>query len=158
MPSSGAKCPVPSSAPSLSERLAQAAGLSSQRNSAAYRDDVVAWAALALCSDPALLFLALTSFWANSSAHLGQLHRALYCCGRTLADGRSSVARPPTLNSNHVFSNWIVFHLQRHSDHHAHPTRRYQSPRHFENPPELPNGLAAAITFGQLPSAAVVCP
>jgi len=43
-------------------------------------------------------------------------------------------------NSNHVFSNLLLFHLERHSDHHAHPTRHYQSLRHFEHVPELPSG------------------
>jgi alkane 1-monooxygenase len=43
-------------------------------------------------------------------------------------------------NSNHIFSNLVLFHLERHSDHHAHPMRRYQSLRHFEDLPTLPNG------------------
>ena len=43
-------------------------------------------------------------------------------------------------NSNHVVSNWALYHLQRHSDHHANPGRRYQSLRHFGDLPTLPNG------------------
>lgn len=43
-------------------------------------------------------------------------------------------------NSNHICSNWAIYHLQRHSDHHANPGRRYQSLRHFEGLPTLPNG------------------
>lgn len=50
-----------------------------------------------------------------------------------------------------MFSNWIVFHLQRHSDHHAHPTRRYQSLRHFENLPELPNGYGGMFMVSYIP-------
>ncbi len=43
-------------------------------------------------------------------------------------------------NSNHIFSNLVLFHLERHSDHHANPLRRYQSLRHFDDAPQLPNG------------------
>ena len=49
-----------------------------------------------------------------------------------LPNGRYEPCRPEhSWNSNHVFSNWATFHLQRHSDHHAHPLRRFQSLRHF---------------------------
>jgi alkane 1-monooxygenase len=43
-------------------------------------------------------------------------------------------------NSNHIVSNWALYHLQRHSDHHANPGRRYQSLRHFDDLPTLPSG------------------
>ncbi|MEO0369050.1 MAG: alkane 1-monooxygenase, partial [Pseudomonadota bacterium] len=43
-------------------------------------------------------------------------------------------------NANHIFSNLLLFQLERHSDHHANPARPYQSLRSFENLPELPAG------------------
>jgi alkane 1-monooxygenase len=46
----------------------------------------------------------------------------------------------------------ILYHLQRHSDHHANPSRRYQSLRHFEEAPQLPSGYAALITVAYVPS------
>jgi alkane 1-monooxygenase len=45
-------------------------------------------------------------------------------------------------NSNNIASNVLLYHLQRHSDHHANPTRRYQALRHFDDAPELPSGYA----------------
>jgi len=54
-------------------------------------------------------------------------------------------------NSNHVFSNWALFHLQRHSDHHAHPLRRYQSLRHFDDVPQLPIGYFGMFTLAYVP-------
>ena len=54
-------------------------------------------------------------------------------------------------NSNHVFSNLLLFHLERHSDHHAHPTRHYQSLRHFENVPELPSGYFGSYLIAYVP-------
>jgi alkane 1-monooxygenase len=43
-------------------------------------------------------------------------------------------------NSNHSLSNLTLFNLERHSDHHANPTRSYQSLRDFPDIPRLPNG------------------
>lgn len=54
-------------------------------------------------------------------------------------------------NSNHVFSNLVLFHLERHSDHHAHPLRRYQSLRHFDNLPTLPSGYFGAYLMAWVP-------
>ena len=53
-------------------------------------------------------------------------------------------------NTNHLVTNLALFHLQRHSDHHAYPSRRYQSLRHFEQLPQLPSGY-----FGMFPLAYV---
>ena len=38
-------------------------------------------------------------------------------------------------NSNNIATNVLLYHLQRHSDHHANPTRRYQTLRDFEESP-----------------------
>ncbi|SDX97991.1 alkane 1-monooxygenase [Amycolatopsis xylanica] len=54
-------------------------------------------------------------------------------------------------NSNNVCTNVFLYHLQRHSDHHANPTRRYQALRHFEQAPQLPAGYASMIVFAYLP-------
>ncbi|EKF76058.1 alkane 1-monooxygenase [Alcanivorax hongdengensis A-11-3] len=68
------------------------------------------------------------------------------------ANGRYERTQPHhSWNSNHTFSNWATFHLQRHSDHHAHPARRYQSLRHFENLPSLPNGYFGMFLVSYIP-------
>ncbi|CAA9513003.1 MAG: Alkane-1 monooxygenase [uncultured Solirubrobacteraceae bacterium] len=54
-------------------------------------------------------------------------------------------------NSDNVSSNVLLYHLQRHSDHHAHPTRRFQSLRHFDEAPELPSGYATMILLAIIP-------
>lgn len=54
-------------------------------------------------------------------------------------------------NSNHIYSNLVLFHLERHSDHHAHPLRRYQSLRHFEDLPTLPNGYFGVYLLAYVP-------
>ena len=63
-------------------------------------------------------------------------------------DGRYERCQPEhSWNSDNVASNVFLYHLQRHSDHHAHPTRRYQALRHFEDLPELPSGYATMIVL-----------
>jgi alkane 1-monooxygenase len=54
-------------------------------------------------------------------------------------------------NSNHVFSNLVLLHLERHSDHHTHPTRRYQSLRHYGDLPSLPSGYFGAYLLAYVP-------
>jgi len=54
-------------------------------------------------------------------------------------------------NSNHIFSNLVLFHLERHSDHHANPLRRYQALRHFDDAPQLPNGYFGAYLLAYVP-------
>ena len=48
-------------------------------------------------------------------------------------------------------TNLFLYHLQRHSDHHANPTRRYQALRHFEESPQLPSGYATMIVLAYFP-------
>ncbi len=54
-------------------------------------------------------------------------------------------------NSNHLASNLMLFHLQRHSDHHAHPRRRYQSLRNFDTVPALPSGYFGMYLLAYVP-------
>ncbi len=54
-------------------------------------------------------------------------------------------------NSNNIATNVLLYHLQRHSDHHANPTRRYQALRDFEESPVLPTGYAGMIVLAAIP-------
>lgn len=108
---------------------------------------------LVLGPDPKLLvFLPIQmafGWWQLTSAnyieHYGLLREKM-------ADGRYERAQPRhSWNSNHIASNLILFHLQRHSDHHAHPTRSYQSLRDFRGLPELPTGYPGMFFIAMLP-------
>lgn len=66
--------------------------------------------------------------------------------------GRYEHVRPShSWNSNTIISNVFLFHLQRHSDHHANPRRRYQALRHAEEAPQLPAGYATMVMVALLP-------
>jgi alkane 1-monooxygenase len=69
-----------------------------------------------------------------------------------LPDGRYERVRAAhSWNSNTVIANVFLFHLQRHSDHHAHPIRRYQSLRHSDEAPQLPTGYATMMLLALVP-------
>ncbi len=67
-------------------------------------------------------------------------------------DGRYQRTAPVhSWNSNNVASNVLLYHLQRHSDHHANPIRRYQALRNVDEAPQLPTGYAGMIVLALVP-------
>jgi alkane 1-monooxygenase len=71
---------------------------------------------------------------------------------KQLPDGRYERVRPEhSWNINTVVGNVFLFHLQRHSDHHAHPLRRYQALRHADEAPQLPAGYPTMLLLSAFP-------
>lgn len=98
---------------------------------------------------PFLVIHNVFAWWQLTSAnyieHYGLLRQKL-------PDGRYERCQPwHSWNSNHIYSNLLLFQLERHSDHHAHPMRRYQSLRHFEDLPQLPNGYFGMFMLAYVP-------
>lgn len=54
-------------------------------------------------------------------------------------------------NANHWLSNMILFHLQRHSDHHTYGARPYQILRHVDESPQLPSGYLGMMVLALFP-------
>nr|WP_280221445.1 alkane 1-monooxygenase [Nocardia neocaledoniensis] len=54
-------------------------------------------------------------------------------------------------NSDRLVTNIFLFHLQRHSDHHANPGRRYQTLRSSSESPQLPAGYATMLLLAAVP-------
>lgn len=68
------------------------------------------------------------------------------------ASGRYERCAPShSWNSDHIVTNLFLYHLQRHSDHHANPTRRYQTLRSMADAPNLPSGYASMIGLTYFP-------
>jgi len=126
-----------------------------------YRNDILnAWAmtvvlfgGLAVAFGPVVLpYLAIQAVvgfclleFVNYLEHYGLLRRRR-------EDGRFERTRPEhSWNSNNVASNVMLYHLQRHSDHHANPVRRYQALRHDDEAPQLPTGYAGMIVLAAIP-------
>lgn len=69
-----------------------------------------------------------------------------------LASGRYERCAPRhSWNSDRLVTNIFLFHLQRHSDHHANPGRRYQTLRSSDEAPQLPAGYATMMLFAMVP-------
>jgi alkane 1-monooxygenase len=84
---------------------------------------------------------------ANYVEHYGLLRQKL-------SNGRYELPAPKhSWNTNHIFSNIITFHLQRHSDHHANVLRPYQALRDFEGLPRLPSGYPGCFGLAVFPQA-----
>ena len=96
-------------------------------------------------------FLVISTLWgwqflstSNYIEHYGLLRQKL-------PDGRYERCRPEhSWNANHLISNLMLYHLQRHSDHHARPTRCYQALR-TDKAPELPGGYPLCFTLSYFP-------
>lgn len=90
-------------------------------------------------------FAALTLEIINYIEHYG-LHR------RELENGKYERVTPAhSWNSNYLLTNLALFQLQRHSDHHAYPKRRFQVLRHYEESPQLPGGYASMYVLALFP-------
>ena len=114
---------------------------------------VVLWAALLAVFGPALIpFLIIQAVFGfsllesvNYLEHYGLLRRKN-------DNGRYERCTPEhSWNSDHIVTNLFLYHLQRHSDHHANPTRRYQTLRSMDGAPNLPSGYAALIGVTYFP-------
>ena len=102
---------------------------------------------------PALGFLLLQAFYGASLLEVVNYLEHYGLCRQKQNNGeRYERCRPEhSWNSNHIVTNIFLYHLQRHSDHHANPTRSYQALRHFDYAPQLPSGYAGMILLAYLP-------
>ena len=99
---------------------------------------------------PYLVVQALVGIWllesVNFLEHYGMRRQKL-------ESGRYERVNPShSWNSNNIGTNVLLYHLQRHSDHHANPTRRYQALRDFPEAPVLPTGYAGMIVLTWVPA------
>jgi alkane 1-monooxygenase len=71
---------------------------------------------------------------------------------RKLPSGQYEKVTPiHSWNASHVVSNFLLFQLQRHSDHHAYAAKRYQVLHHHDESPQLPAGYSAMILVALVP-------
>lgn len=100
----------------------------------------------------ALPFLLLQAFYGASLLEAVNYLEHYGLLRKKGADGRYERCRPEhSWNSNHIVTNLFLYQLQRHSDHHANPTRRFQALRHFDESPQLPSGYASLVLITYFP-------
>jgi alkane 1-monooxygenase len=114
---------------------------------------VVLFAALALAFGPVVLpYLLLQAVLGFSLLEVVNYLEHYGLLRSRREDGRYERTRPEhSWNSNNTASNVLLYHLQRHSDHHANPIRRYQALRHVDEAPQLPTGYAGMIVLAAIP-------
>ena len=101
-----------------------------------------------------LPFLAIhnvVAWWQLTSANYVEHYGLLRERDPSTATGYESPKPHHSWNTNHLVTNLATFHLQRHSDHHAHPSRRYQCLRHFPDLPQLPSGYFGMFPLAYMP-------
>lgn len=81
----------------------------------------------------------------NYVEHYG-LQRAAIAPGRY-----ARVTHRHSWNAPQRYSNWLLFELQRHSDHHANARRRYPALLHHPDSPQLPAGYASMFVLALIP-------
>ena len=112
---------------------------------------MVAWLGVGIV--PYLLIQAVVGFSllevVNYMEHYGMLRQKV---GEGERQRYERVDPSHSWNSNNIATNVLLYHLQRHSDHHANPTRRYQALRDFEESPVLPTGYAGMIVLAIVPA------
>jgi len=104
------------------------------------------WAGVAL-----FLWQALVAIWqlelTNYVEHYGLTRKHL-------GDGRYEHVKPHhSWNTAHRVSNWLLINLQRHSDHHTRPDRRFPLLQTYsaEEAPQLPLGYPAMAALAMVP-------
>lgn len=117
---------------------------------------VALWAGFnALVGAQALLiipFFFIQSFLAFTLLELVNYVEHYGIMRRQLADGRYERVNPiHSWNASHLISNFFLFQLQRHSDHHAYAHKRYQVLNHYDESPQLPFGYPTMIMIAALP-------
>ncbi len=71
---------------------------------------------------------------------------------RELVSGRyERVTHLHSWNAPQRYTNWLLFELQRHSDHHANARRRYPALLHHPDSPQLPAGYATMFVLALIP-------
>lgn len=71
-----------------------------------------------------------------------------------LGDGRYEPVRPRhSWNASHTATNWLLINLQRHSDHHTRPDRRFPLLQTYaeDEAPQLPLGYPAMTMLAMIP-------
>jgi len=114
------------------------------------------WAVMVVWLGPGIIpflliqaFIAITLLEAvNYLEHYGMLREIVGVPGK---ERYERVEPRHSWNSNNIATNVLLYHLQRHSDHHAHPTRRYQALRDEKGAPALPTGYASMILLALVP-------
>jgi alkane 1-monooxygenase len=131
------------------------------RSALDWRNEMIGWtlvwlamaAAFAAWAGPAgLLFFLLQGLFAAISLEIINYVEHYGLERKRDASGRyERTTHLHSWNSDYRLSNMLLFQLQRHSDHHETPRRRYQALLHHDDSPQLPGGYASMFVLALVP-------
>ncbi len=106
-----------------------------------------------ICGPRAIPFLAVQGAYGASLLEVVNYIEHYGLLREKNAQGKYERTKPEhSWNSNYSVTNLVLYQLQRHSDHHAFPSRSFQSLRHFPQAPQLPGGYASMLLPAYIPS------
>lgn len=98
------------------------------------------------------LFFFIQSFFAFTLLELVNYVEHYGIVRKEIAPGKYERVNPlHSWNASHLISNFFLFQLQRHSDHHANAIKRYQVLKHYDESPQLPYGYPTMILMALVP-------
>jgi len=101
---------------------------------------------------PVPVFFFAQSFFGFSLLELVNYIEHYGIMRKELSPGKYERVNPiHSWNSSHILSNFFLFQLQRHSDHHAYAHKRYQVLNHYDESPQLPFGYSTMIMIALVP-------
>ncbi len=101
---------------------------------------------------PALLLVLLQAAWAVALLEIVNYVEHYGLRRRRLPGGRHEPVAPHhSWNADFIVTNWRLFNLQLHSDHHAHVERPYERLRSLPEAPQLPAGYSTMVLVALLP-------
>lgn len=99
-----------------------------------------------------ILFMTIQSILAFSLLEIVNYIEHYGIVRKEIAPGKYERVTPMhSWNANHRLSNFFLFQLQRHSDHHANAIKRYQVLKHYDESPQLPAGYPTMIMLAAFP-------
>jgi alkane 1-monooxygenase len=126
-----------------------------------WRNELLGWTALwlgfclaafAAVGARGLAFFLLQGLFAAISLEIINYVEHYGLARREIAPGRyERTTHLHSWNSGYRLSNALLFHLQRHSDHHETPRRRYPALLHHDASPQLPGGYASMFLLALVP-------
>lgn len=142
-------------------RLESVRQLQRGRSPWSWRNEMMHWTALwvvfmalsgFLGGVPALLFFLSQGVVAAATLEVINYVEHYGLSRREISPGRyERVNHLHSWNSSQRYTNWLLFNLQRHSDHHETARRRYQALLHHADSPQLPAGYATMFVLALLP-------
>lgn len=98
------------------------------------------------------VFFFLQSFLAFTLLELVNYVEHYGIMRKEISPGRYERVNPVhSWNASQLLSNFFLFQLQRHSDHHANAIKRYQVLHHYDVSPQLPFGYPTMIMIATVP-------